>query len=388
MRTPLAFTAALDAIAQFRATGQPMRQIASQLSKQRKLGQRDRQMFFDLVYAWVKQNEALQPTAQRDLAGTLPNLRDLDRRVLELLQEGTTSETKWPDWFQKRLMQSYPDDFEQLQLSLTQRAQPVLAFDKRFLSRDDLFAWLSEQGIKGQAAQGYVNAIEIESDRFSLSGAAPKISDNVWVMDTSSQIAASFVRAKPGDAVLDYCAGLGGKSRFLVQTDAAVVAMDIDAKRLKKASGRPGLKGLKTVVADGREPPFGAKKFDWILLDAPCSGSGTLRRAPDLLLRLKEEDVGHYASLQGALLQRALQLLQPNGILIYATCSLFFEENEAVVKACIEQGAAVPVALSSLVSDALRLSIAEGAYSMQLLPHRDRTDGFYIAALQRGASHG
>src|SRR3989338_6128198 len=121
-------------------------------------------------------------------------------------------------------------------------------------------------------------------------------------MDEGSQIIAQTVNAMPGGLVLDMCAGGGGKTRYLLQTGAEITAMDISEKRLQESLKREGVKAAKHVTADGLNPPFEKDSFDWVLVDAPCSGTGTLRRAPDVLTRLTEEKVKEYVELQQGLI--------------------------------------------------------------------------------------
>lgn len=173
----------------------------------------------------------------------------------------------WPDWFKKRI----PAELEQ---SLRTRPAPN---------------------------------IPIESN-----------GETLWI-DNGSLMIAQKIQAKPAERVLDLCAGAGGKTKILLTTGADITAVDISDKRLAK------IPGVKRIVADARHiqlPPF-----DWILVDAPCSGTGTLRRAPDLFGRLQESDVARYAQLQKEIVKNAIQLLKPTGKLIYATCSLLEEEN-------------------------------------------------------------
>ncbi|MEI6789778.1 MAG: RsmB/NOP family class I SAM-dependent RNA methyltransferase [Myxococcaceae bacterium] len=142
--------------------------------------------------------------------------------------------------------------------------------------------------------------------------------ETLWI-DQGSQIIAQKIKAKPGERVLDLCAGAGGKTKLILSTGAHITAVDISDKRLVK------MPGIKRIVADGRTLSLPA--FDWILIDAPCSGTGTLRRAPDIFGRLSESDISRYVQLQKELVANAVKLLKHTGKLIYATCSLLEEEN-------------------------------------------------------------
>ena len=183
----------------------------------------------------------------------------------------------WPDWFTKRLQKQYGADFAELEKSLRTRPPPNIP-------------------------------IELNNE-------------TLWI-DKGSQIIAEKIQAKPGERVLDLCAGAGGKTKIILQTGADITAVDISDKRLAK------IPGVKRIVADARTLKL--LPFDWILIDAPCSGTGTLRRSPDLFGRLEESDIARYAQLQKEITHNAVKLLKPTGKLVYATCSILSEENHAV----------------------------------------------------------
>jgi 16S rRNA (cytosine967-C5)-methyltransferase len=151
----------------------------------------------------------------------------------------------------------------------------------------------------------------------------------------------------------------------LVSRGAKVVAMDVSERRLESAKKRCPGEAVRFVVGDATEPPFKPASFDYILLDSPCSGTGTLRRAPDLLLRLQESDLPAFVDLQRRLITSMAGLLNPGGQLVYATCSLLAEENhEQIAWALAAFGL-------DLVSE------------RQLLPSQDNSDGFYVAVLRK-----
>jgi 16S rRNA (cytosine967-C5)-methyltransferase len=182
-------------------------------------------------------------------------------------------------------------------------------------------------------------------------------------MDEGSQVVATAVRAQPGERVLDVCAGGGGKSRILVGTGATVVAADIDGGRLRVSLPE----GVQGVVADGTRSPFALASFDRVLVDAPCSGTGTLRRAPDLAMRLEESSIEALAERQRELLGAALDLVKSGGTVVYATCSLLDDENNAVVDAVV---------------GARRDTKREpGPFDGYLTP--PDSDGFFIATLRK-----
>jgi 16S rRNA (cytosine967-C5)-methyltransferase len=170
-------------------------------------------------------------------------------------------------------------------------------------------------------------------------------------MDEGSAVIAAIARAC-GDDVLDLAAAPGGKSLYLAHTGAHVIANDVSFTRLRPLAAR----GAHVLVSDGRQPPF-ARKFEVVLLDAPCSATGTIRKNPELKWRLRESDLAAFAKLQRELLESAMTIA--SRFVVYSTCSLEPEENDAVV----EGYERVPITqLSEWVEDGvLRLTPESGA---------------------------
>jgi 16S rRNA (cytosine967-C5)-methyltransferase len=188
-------------------------------------------------------------------------------------------------------------------------------------------------------------------------------------MDDGSQAVAHSVEARAGETVLDLCAGGGGKARILAATGARVVAADVDAGRLTRSLPE----GARGVVVDGVAPPFRPASFDRVLVDAPCSGTGTLRRAPDLALRLVEDDLAGLVATQRALLTAALDVVRPGGRVVYATCSLLADENGGVVDAVVAGR-----------RDVRRLP-APPPFSTRGMLAPPTSDGFFVAVVERAA---
>jgi len=208
----------------------------------------------------------------------------------------------------------------------------------------------------------------------------------VEIQDEGSQLVALLVGAKPGMRVADYCAGAGGKTLAIAQTmenKGHIVACDVSAPRLEGAIKRLRRAGVHNAERHLLEPgdkwtKRQAQKFDRVLVDAPCTGTGTWRRNPDARLRLKENDLNEIMPKQAMILDQAARLVKPGGRLIYATCSLLDEENEGQVSAFLERTPAfkrIPLAAplpESLHGQALRLT-----------PRANGTDGFFGAILER-----
>jgi 16S rRNA (cytosine967-C5)-methyltransferase len=209
-------------------------------------------------------------------------------------------------------------------------------------------AWLLERWDReygAEAAEGIARAALERPEEFRRGGR---------VMDIGSQKVAELVAARPGERVLDLCAAPGNKTAVMQETGAWVVACDASPSRLDAL-----LAEAPRVRLDAEQPlPFGPV-FDWVLVDAPCSGTGTLGRNPEIRWRLRPEDIARQAERQARMLRNALACRKPGGRVVYATCSLEREENRDVI-------------------DALGLApLGE----MHRLPGRDPGDGFHAFIL-------
>ena len=251
--------------------------------------------------------------------------------------------------------------------------------------------WLFERWVKHYGAERAARMAEADQelsypDVLSLSGAPPpeavasKLVPDVWKlhgssaeldrakfypMDEGSAVIAAIARAC-GAEVLDLAAAPGGKSIYMSHLGARVVANDVSFTRLRPLIAR----GIETVVADGRRPPFG-KPFEVVLLDAPCSATGTIRKNPEIKWRLQEKDLAAFAALQRELLASAMSLASK--YVVYSTCSLEPEENDAVV-AAYER-----VDIAQFVSEGAKQWVEDGV--LRLTPESG-ADGFTCFVLE------
>jgi 16S rRNA (cytosine967-C5)-methyltransferase len=210
-------------------------------------------------------------------------------------------------------------------------------------------------------------------------------SGEAYVQDEASQLVALALEAQPGDRILDLCAAPGSKTTHiadLANSEATVVAGDIYPHRLRVVSNSARLQKVRRihcVSLDGTLPlPFAEASFDRVLVDAPCSGTGTLRGNPEIRWRLSEEDIVELASQQRRLLSNAATLVKPDGRLVYSTCSLESEENEEVVSAFLTSNSSFRRAELSV-----DLAIMTQTGEARTWPHRQGTDGFFISAFVR-----
>lgn len=209
----------------------------------------------------------------------------------------------------------------------------------------------------------------------------------IYLQDEASQLVAHAVGARPGERVLDLCAAPGGKTTHiavLAGDQALVVAGDIHQHRLRvvgELAARQRLACIRLIQFNAAEAlPFADHFFDRVLVDAPCTGTGTLRRNPEIRWRIRADNIAQSAARQQQILRCAARMVRPGGRLVYSTCSVEREENEDAVTALLKEHTAftqVPVAGGSL----LRQRTAPGA--ARTWPHRDDASGFFIAVMER-----
>jgi 16S rRNA (cytosine967-C5)-methyltransferase len=211
----------------------------------------------------------------------------------------------------------------------------------------------------------------------------------VYLQDEASQLAAELLGARPGERVLDLCAAPGSKTTQIADRtlDSAaistmIVASDQHQHRLRTVVSSAKLQGLRSihcVVLDGLQPlPLAESSFDRVLVDAPCSGTGTLRRNPEIRWRISPADIQDLSRRQKELLFNAARVVKPGGRLIYSTCSIEPDENEAVVQTFLENNDTFKLCQLPLGS-----SLVTSFGAARTWPHRDGTDGFFICAFER-----
>jgi 16S rRNA (cytosine967-C5)-methyltransferase len=257
-------------------------------------------------------------------------------------------------------------------------------------AREAVLASLRSSGIACEATPYSPAGIRL-ADKPAINRHPAYLDGSVEVQDEGSQLLASIVAPKRGEMVVDFCAGGGGKTLALgamMRNTGRLYAFDVSAKRLAGLDPRLARSGLSNVhpVAITTESDVRAKrlagKIDRVLVDAPCSGFGTLRRNPDLKWRFGEKDVAELVEKQSRILSAAARLPRAGGRLVYATCSILREEGEGVVDKFL---AAHPEYTQISCAEIMRSQgiALDTGLNLRLFPHLHHTDGFFAAAFER-----
>jgi len=291
---------------------------------------------------------------------------------------------EYPEWLESELKRAFGDRLlEEMQAFIT-RAPTDLRINTLKASRAEVLEALRAQDIAASATPYAPHGIRIAGEAGNLSETALFKSGAFEIQDEAAQIAAALCAATPGMRVLDLAAGAGGKSLALaaaMENKGEIIACDIRGEalaELEKRAARAGVTIIKTVLLDHAQP---SGPFDLVLVDAPCSGTGTWRRQPELRWRLTPARLAELTALQDRLLDRAAGLAAPGGRLVYATCSILPVENQDRVAAALARhaGFSLPdLDRSWLVNQPPGL-----AQDFRASPALTGTDGFYCAGLRR-----
>jgi 16S rRNA (cytosine967-C5)-methyltransferase len=316
----------------------------------------------------------------------LLRVQHIDRKALPF-----ETRCNLPDWILARLRSRFADpEIEALAAQLNTAAPLDLRVNTQKMTRAEAIEILRLSGIAGAETPFSPDGIRIH-DKPALNLLPIFTNGSIEVQDEGSQILAQLVAPKRGELVIDFCAGAGGKTLALgalMRSTGRLYALDVSAKRLshfKPRLSRSGLSNVHPMVIDSerdaRLKRF-LKKADRVLVDAPCSGLGTLRRNPDLKWRQDETAIEELAARQGDILSSAARLVAPGGRLVYATCSLLDQENQAVVAAFLEAHSEFSTVDAGEVLASRGIEGLPGA-TLELWPHRQNTDGFFAVAMTR-----
>lgn len=295
-----------------------------------------------------------------------------------------------PRWLVDQwIMQVGPEETKDLAEALTEAPLLTLRTNTLKITRLGLIERLSRAGIEAGETAFSPYGIRIFSPCHPAS--LPGFQEGLFtVQDESSQLAVFFLEPFPGEAVLDICAAPGGKATHiaeLMENRGSVIACDRDARKLRlieENALRLGITSIETMFLDGSQQlaSFGKRLFDRILVDAPCTGLGVLRRNPEAKWRLTRADVTRLSALQGKILRNAAERLAPNGVLLYSTCSTSPEENEMVVDDFLSERDDFMIEdLKGLIP--LHGALFTGRGFFRSWPHRHGMDGFFAARLRK-----
>ncbi len=282
----------------------------------------------------------------------------------------------FPDWIADQIDARFGDDAAAMAEALN-RPGPVCLRAKG--SRDELQQHLAAAGIQTTLGRWAPQALVVTTRRPNLFGLGPEFLGRFEVQDEGSQLLGELVAARPGDEVLDLCAGAGGKSLQLaaiVGPQGKVHATDVDLPRLERLRTRAA-KANARVLIHGKEAPA-SLLVSRVLIDAPCSELGALRRGPDLRWRLEARLVASMPSIQRGLIEAGLRQLAPGGRLVYATCTFTRSENEGVIDGVLEDHPELRV-----VRPAMSHELIDSRGFLNVAPHRHGTDAFFGAVLER-----
>ncbi|CEA04736.1 ribosomal RNA small subunit methyltransferase B [Pseudomonas saudimassiliensis] len=353
---------------------------------------------YQLLYTRVPAHAAIGETVQLALSLKKPWAKGMLNAVLRRTQrEGTALlaelehdpviRVSHPRWLQKTFKQVWPEHWEALCAANNLHPPMTLRVNRRQTDRGAYLQQLQDADIAAVPCPFSADGVTLAQpcDVQQLPGFA---AGAVSVQDEAAQLAAPLLELQPGQRVLDACCAPGGKTCHILELQPALaelVALDLEPARLERVRENLQRLGLVATLkaADGRDLDgwWDGVPFQRILLDAPCSATGVIRRHPDIKLTRQPADISALAALQGELLDRLWETLAVGGILVYATCSVLPEENTQVIEAFLARQAG---ARELPINGGFGLQQPSGR---QLLPQPNGHDGFYLAKLLKIANH-
>ena len=341
---------------------------------------------YQLLYTRIPPHAVLAETVEGAVALKRPRLKGLINGVLrqfqrqqeELLARAANNESRYlhPSWLLKRIKQAYPSQWEQIIDANNQKPPMWLRVNRQHHTREAYLQLMQQAGIAAEPHAEYRDAIRLLAPCAVTD--LPGFSDGwVTVQDASAQGCVDLLDPQNGEQILDLCAAPGGKTTHILEAapKAQVLAIDIDEQRLSRV--KENLQRLhqhaEVRQGDGRTPQqwCGDKVFDRILVDAPCSATGVIRRHPDIKWLRRDSDIAELASLQSEILEAIWPRLKPDGVMVYATCSILPQENGEQIAAFLQRH-----------KDAKLVETGDAqSPGKQNLPHPEGGDGFFYAKL-------
>ncbi len=315
--------------------------------------------------------------------GVLRRFQRDQARLLAELEGVPATAYALPNWLLQRLQRAYPEDWATLAAAWLERAPMTLRVNTSQISRDAYQAQLAAAGIAAQAHSFAPTALALAAP-VAVTELPGFAAGQVSVQDAGAQLAAPWLDCRPGMRVLDACAAPGGKTGHLLESvggELDLTALDNDPERLARVAEtmqRLGYAG-RLVNADAGEPAawWQGEPFERILLDAPCTATGVIRRHPDIRVLRRDSDVAALAGRQLTLLQTLWPLLARGGALLYCTCSVLPEENADMLRAFVD--GRDDAAIEPLSGPAG----AAGRWGTQIKPGELGMDGFFYARLRK-----
>jgi len=352
---------------------------------------------YQLLYTRIPEHAAIGETVdcasalKKNWAKGLLNavLRRAQREAGELLpqlEKDPVVVTAHPRWLQRSLKAHWPEHWLSIRAANNLHPPMTLRVNRLRTTREEYLVQLQQAGIAASATEYSQSGIRLSQpcDVQQLPGFADGLCS---VQDEAAQLSASLLDLQPGQRVLDACCAPGGKTCDILETEPGIqslLALDLEPERLRRVQENLDRLQLNAELkaGDGRDTElwWDGQPFDRILLDAPCSATGVIRRNPDIKLTRQADDIAELAQLQGELLDALWPTLVPGGLLLYATCSVLPTENTEVIAAFL---ARTPAAQELPLQ--LTCGIAQ-PHGRQLLPQQSGHDGFYYALLKKPLS--
>lgn len=336
-----------------------------------------------VIYTWIK----LLGVSSHELDklngvkfAHLNKLPAIDSTILEL-----------PQWIVEKISRYMSqDEIKQLDTAMSEQAPLTLRVNTHKINRSDLLTKFAESKIEAYPTKYSPYGITLINKALLMKN--PLFLNGYFeVQDEASQLAGMLLDVKRGEMVVDFCAGSGGKTLMLgmlMRNSGRLYAFDVNERRLSNMKPRLARSGLSNiypqVIVNENDSKIKrlAGKVDKVFIDAPCLGLGTIRRNPDLKMRQQETSVEEMNKLQLSILQSASRLLKPKGLLVYATCSILYEENRDVIQSFLAENSDFEIANITSQINVSELSLANDDY-LELFPHKQGTDGFFACVLRK-----
>jgi 16S rRNA (cytosine967-C5)-methyltransferase len=301
-----------------------------------------------------------------------------------LAKDNEGARTAHPKWLIKLFKQHWPKEFNQIIEANNQPGPFTLRVNLQKTQRDAYKTALENRGLKVTACS--YSPAGLQCDTAIEVSELPGFADGlISVQDQAAQLAAGLLNPQAGERILDACAAPGGKTAHLLELchDIDLTALDISAQRLLKIEDNLNRLGLNARIKQGdtREPNgwWDQQQYDRILLDAPCSATGVIRRHPDIKLLRRPEDIEKLVRTQAQMLSTLWPLLKTGGMLLYSTCSILAEENDQQIQRFIQNN-------NNARDQIIAADWGHGrSHGRQILPGEEHMDGFYYALIYKDA---